>query len=198
MKGLFRDEDNLFNIDISKIKPGTVLLSEPFMVDPNFKRTVVLICEHNEEGTVGFIINRNTDVRLAEAVEEIEGFDAPLYFGGPVQTDTLHYFHNMGETIEGSVQIAPGLYWGGNFEALKILIQSGKARADEMRFYAGYSGWGAGQLEDELKQKSWLIAEIKPEHMFDAEPDELWKKILKDMGGDYSILSNFPEDPSFN
>ncbi|HYD90409.1 MAG TPA: YqgE/AlgH family protein, partial [Flavobacterium sp.] len=109
---LFKDEDALFRVDIKKIKPGTLLLAEPFMPDPNFKRTVVLICEHNEDGTLGFILNRETELKLNDAVDGIENFESTLYFGGPVQTDSLHFLHPF-EELEGSVKVAEGIYWGG-------------------------------------------------------------------------------------
>lgn len=167
------------------------------MLDPNFKRTVVFLCEKQKSGSVGFILNRPMPLKLSEAVEDIYNFDAQLYFGGPVQTDTLHFIHNVPE-LEGCIKIIDGLYWGGNFEALKTLINSGEVKPDNFRFFLGYSGWDMSQLESEMKENSWILCPAKASHVFSAKPDTLWKQVLKEMGGDYAMMINFPEDPSLN
>jgi putative transcriptional regulator len=102
---------------------GTVLLAEPFMLDPNFKRSAILLCEHNKEGSVGFIMNKPLDMRIDELIEGFPEFESEVLFGGPVQTDTIHYIHNIGELLEGSRQVTDGVYWGGDFEKLKIFNQ---------------------------------------------------------------------------
>lgn len=180
------------------IHAGSLLLAEPFMADPNFKRTVVLICEHNAEGTLGFVLSKPSNLYLDQAIDDIESFKAPLYLGGPVQTDTLHYIHRMGNKLEGSVEIVPGLFWGGNFEALKVMINNKQVTVNDIHFFLGYSGWATGQLEAEMKEQSWLTHEARAEHIFNQAPDNLWKTILKEKGGDYAIMVNFPEDPALN
>ena len=94
------------------IKSGNILLSEPFLEDPNFRRTVIFLCEHHKEGTIGFILNKPLDIKISEAMPDLEGFNAPLFFGGPVQTDTMHFLHNLGDMIDDSVEITKGVYWG--------------------------------------------------------------------------------------
>ena len=178
--------------------PGSVLISEPFMPDNNFKRSVVLLCEHQEDGSVGFILNRPLGIRINEAIESFPEFDAELYLGGPVQTDTLHYIHRIPELIEGSVEVMDGLYWGGNFENIKILIENGQLDADQIRFFLGYSGWGEGQLLEEMKERSWIVSQTDPVTIFSHDIDNLWKHVLKNMGGQYQIMSNFPESPLLN
>ena len=111
------------------IKSGNILLSEPFSEDPNFRRTVVLLCEHHKEGTIGFILNRPLEIDLSEAVPDLEGFRSKLYFGGPVQTDTMHFLHDLGDIIEDSVKVTENVYWGGNFEVAKSLIQQNEAKS---------------------------------------------------------------------
>lgn len=177
---------------------GKVLVSEPFLLDSYFKRAVILLGEHSEEGTVGFILNKPTDLNLNDALEDFPQFEVPLYFGGPVQTDTIHFLHTIGEKLEGSKKILPGIYWGGSLEALKLMIETGQVKKEEIRFFAGYSGWEPNQLDDELKGKTWLISQGKKDFAFAENPEELWGQVLRTMGSQYAVLANFPEDPSLN
>ncbi len=188
---------NLKKLNIQPPIKGTLLLAEPFMLDPNFKRTVVFICEKQKSGSVGFILNKPMPLKLTEAVDDIYNFDATLYFGGPVQTDTLHFIHNVPD-LDGCIQIIEGLYWGGNYEALKEKINSGQVSPENFRFFLGYSGWDLKQLDDELQENSWIVCPAKATHIFQAKPDNLWREVLKEMGGDYAMMVNFPEDPTLN
>lgn len=177
---------------------GKILISEPFLIDPNFKRSIVLLCEHGDEGSVGFILNKPTQVRLNQLLEDFPDFDAPVYFGGPVQINTLQFVHRAGDIIEGTTEIADGLYWGGSFEILKLLIETKKVSPSDFRFFIGYSGWSEGQLEEEMKINSWIVTSTSPDNIFSDEPDKLWGDILKKMGRKFAILASFPEDPSVN
>ncbi len=182
------------------IKPaqGSLLVSEPFLLDSYFKRAVVLLSEHDEKGTLGFILNKPTDVNLNEAVDDFPEFKVPLYFGGPVETDTLFYIHTVGHLLEGAKEIMNGIYWGGDYERLKFLIDTGQIQPDQIRFYAGYSGWEPKQLDKEMDDKSWLVSCATPEFTFADDPKSLWSQVLKSMGNEFAILANFPEDPSLN
>ncbi len=177
---------------------GKLLISEPFMEDPNFKRTVILLCEHNEEGAFGLVLNRKSEYSIGDAIEDLKWFDVPLYYGGPVQPDTLHYLHNKGTLIEGSVELAEGLYWGGNFESVVKFMNTGLITTDDIRFYVGYSGWDTEQLVEEMKGNSWFVADNKADYIFTEEEDKIWRTVLRDMGGDFRIISNFPIDPTLN
>jgi len=177
---------------------GKLLISEPFLLDPNFKRTIILLSEHNEEGSVGFILNKPTDLKLSLLVEDFPEFDAPVYFGGPVQIDTLQFIHKAGDIIEGSVEIGDGLYWGGSFEVMKLLAEAKQLNPEDFRFFLGYSGWGAGQLAKEMKMNSWLVASASTDVIFTDEPEKLWREVLKGMGKKFAILASFPENPSVN
>jgi len=188
---------NLRKLNEKKPIKGSLLLAEPFMLDPNFKRAVVFLCEKQKSGSVGFILNRPMPLKLSEAVEDIYNFDAQLYFGGPVQTDTLHFIHNV-PALDGCIKIIDGLYWGGNFEALKTMINSGEVQPENFRFFLGYSGWDMSQLDSELQENSWILCPAKASYVFNTKPDILWKQVLKEMGGDYAMMMNFPEDPSLN
>lgn len=178
---------------------GDLLISEPFLPDPNFERTVILLCEHNEEGSFGFVLNKPSLLKYNDVVEEAKEFDETLYVGGPVQQDTLHFVHREGNQIEGSLELVNGIYWGGNFEQLQIMIDSKQIHAPDYKFFIGYSGWGSGQLEAELKEKTWIISnQARPNQVFDITAEDLWKTVLNEMGGKYRMISNYPIDPRLN
>lgn len=175
------------------------MISEPYLPDPNFERSVILLCEHNEEGSFGFVLNQKSKLSLAEVIEDAPDAELPLFIGGPVQQDTLHFIHRSAKLSEESREIAEGVYWGGDFEQLLFLLDTGQISADEVRIFIGYSGWSPGQLVDELEAKSWIVNKnTRPEFIFDYSYDELWREILKNMGGRYRMFSNFPTDPRLN
>ncbi len=180
------------------IKSGSVLLSEPFMADPNFKRAAVLLCEHGDEGSVGFIFNKKLDVRVDELISEFPEFDAPVYFGGPVQTDTIHYIHNQGELLEDSRKVADGVWWGGDFEKLKFLISSNLITPVDIRFFVGYSGWSEGQLMEEMSYGSWVVADMHPNYVFKSQPDMLWSQIMANKGDAFSVIATMPDTANWN
>lgn len=178
---------------------GDLLISEPLLPDPNFERTVVLLCENNEEGSIGFVLNKPSVLQFEEAVEGINGFSAPLFVGGPVQQDTLHFIYRGDFKLEGTVQVTAEIGWGGNFEQLLTMINNGLIDERNFRFFVGYSGWAPGQLEDELKQKSWIVVNnASANHVFDTDARELWKKLLEELGGKFRMFSNYPVDPRMN
>ena len=177
---------------------GKLLISDPFLQDPGFKRTVVLITEHNEEGTVGFVLNRPVNALMNEALVDFQDFNVPLYMGGPVQPDTLHYIHTVGNLLPGSIKIADNLWWGGSFETLKVLAESKQLDLTKFKFFIGYSGWSPGQLNEELEEKSWVVTDATMQDIYTEKPDLLWRTVLENMGKDYAVLANFPEDPALN
>ena len=181
-----------------QLDKGRLLISEPFLHDPFFKRAVILLTEHNGEGSVGFILNKPINIKLHEAIEEFPEFDGNLYMGGPVQRDSLYYIHTMGSQIGQSIEIMDGVFWGGNFETVKIMIKNGEVEESELRFFMGYAGWGKEQLEKELSNNSWVVAQGNANSVMETDPKNLWQSIIKDFGKDYEILSNFPEQPSMN
>ncbi|MCB9081337.1 MAG: YqgE/AlgH family protein [Lewinellaceae bacterium] len=177
---------------------GKILLAEPYLLDPNFKRAVVLLCEHSEEGSVGFILNRPLEMRLDQLLEEFPEIDSSVGLGGPVQTDTIHYLHNVGELLEGSIQVATGVFWGGDFEKLKFLIQSQLITPDNIRFFLGYAGWSEGQLAEEMTYGSWVLADMDANYLFRTSPEELWRQVMYDKGNAYTVIANLPETPIWN
>ncbi|HCW05850.1 MAG TPA: hypothetical protein DGG95_00600 [Cytophagales bacterium] len=184
----------------NKVSPqaGRMLISEPYLADPNFERTIIFICEHNHEGTVGFVLNKPSLSRISELISELPDCDCPVGIGGPVQQDTLHYIHRC-ETIANAVEVCDGIYWGGDFEEIIEKISAQQIDINDIKFFLGYSGWSQGQLEDELKQNSWIVnSNINSEIIFQTEPDQMWKKTLREMGGRFSMYANYPVDPSMN
>ncbi len=181
-----------------KITKGTLLIANVAMQDPNFKRTVVLLCEHNEQGTFGLVLNRPLDLHLADVLEDFDEWEYPLWLGGPVQTNTLHLLHTLGTSIEGSVEVEEGIFWGGDYEEVRELIRLKVANETNLKFFLGYSGWGAGQLEEEMQGNSWYLAKATAQIVFSEPHDKMWRRVLRAKGGDYAYLANFPEDPRLN
>ena len=177
---------------------GSVLISEPFLKDPNFERTVIIICKHNQEGSLGFVLNRPVELTLKDVSEELLGLDNSLFVGGPVQQNTLHFLHKGLVEIEDSQKVSPGLYWGGSFEELKWKLENAEIKDEDVRFFLGYSGWDEGQLQSEIDQKSWIVANLGDDSIFDIEPEVLWRRVLKHMGGKFKVVSNYPHDPRLN
>ena len=184
----------------STFKPeaGRFLISEPFMEDLNFQRTVVYLVEHNDKGSLGFVLNRKLDIRINQLLEDLPEFEAPVFMGGPVEQNTLHYIHRLGEELEGSQQLGEGIYWGGDFEDLKERIKLRRIFPSDILFFVGYSGWGENQLVNELDANSWIVAPGNKRFIFGNTRDNLWREILKSMGPKYQIISNYPTDPSLN
>ena len=181
------------------IKVGDILLAEPFMLDPNFRRAVVLLCSHDrEEGSIGYILNRPLDMRIDELVEDFPEFDSYAFFGGPVQTDTIHYIHNQGDLVEGSIKVADGVYWGGDFEKLKFLIASGLVLPHNIRFFVGYSGWSEHQLDEEMEYGSWVLADMDANYLFKSRPDALWQQVMYNKGDAYTVISRMSELGNLN
>ncbi len=184
----------------NKVKPekGKLLISEPFLPDPNFERTIILLCENNSEGSFGFVLNKPSLANVSDVMDDIKDYNTPAMVGGPVQQDTLHYLHRC-PGIDDAVEILDGVYWGGNFERVLFLLDSKQLPHKDIRFFLGYSGWSAGQLEEELDNDSWIVSDQASEELiFDTEPDAMWKKTLKIMGGRFSVYSNYPKDPRLN
>ena len=182
-------------MNMLKPEKGTLLVSEPFLPDPHFHRSVVLLVEHNDEGTVGLVLNQETDLIISDLFDDIEA-SQKVYIGGPVARDKLLFLHNH-PALSESEPVMPGLYWGGDFEMLKFLLNEGLMEANSVKFFAGYSGWGPGQLQEELKQKSWIVAPAKPADVF-GEADELWKQVLLRLGPAFRHYGNAPDDVSLN
>lgn len=177
---------------LKKLSAGQLLIAEPFMADPYFNRSVILLCEHSPEGSLGFIINKPLDIQVNDLLQDFPPFELPVFYGGPVQTDTIHFIHNVGELLEDSVPILPGIYWGGSFEKLKFLVDNQMVFINNIRFYLGYSGWTEGQLDEEMKFGSWVLGDADSNYLFKEDPEQLWQKVLDHKGDVYSVLARIP------
>ena len=178
--------------------PGILLIADPFLKDPNFLRTVVILCEKNKEGAIGFVLNREYEHTLDELLPDLEGYDFPVYYGGPVQLETIHMLHQYPAEIPGGQEILEGVFWGGDFEAVIDMLHKGQLDKDRIRFFIGYSGWSEGQLEEEIEEKSWLTVDADPSLIFHANCENVWKQSIRKLGGDYEMMVNFPIDPQLN
>ncbi len=177
---------------------GILLIADPFLKDPNFLRTVVLLCEHQTEGSFGFVLNRPLKSTLDELIPELEGHPIQVFDGGPVQKDSLHFLHQLPDEIPGGQEIVPGVFWGGDFDAVITLLQEGRMKPDKIRFFIGYSGWGEGQLNTEMTEKTWLTVAANQKLIFLEKHEEIWKEALRHLGGEFEMMINYPLDPQLN
>ncbi len=182
-----------------KLKKGQLLVAEPSILgDISFNRSVILLAEHNAEGSVGFILNKPLDYTICDLLPEIEA-SFKIYNGGPVEQDNLYFIHTIPKLITNSIEISNGIYWGGDFELTKSLINEGKINKEDIRFFLGYTGWEHKQLENELQCNSWIVAinTLKKE-ILSKSSKKFWKEKISELGGDYIIWSNAPENPNLN
>lgn len=187
----------------SLVAPGTLLLSVPQMLDPNFMHTVVLMVEHNEDGAYGLVVNRPSPLDLALVMarhEHLGGIHFPVHLGGPVaRENTLHVLHRCPDELPGGMEIVDGLCLGADLETLGALLSDGADHTGEVRLFLGYSGWGGGQLDLELASGSWLPAPPDADLVFsDLSAESLWRRAVRSLGDLGEGLSRLPPDVSWN
>ncbi|MDX1350325.1 MAG: YqgE/AlgH family protein [Putridiphycobacter sp.] len=179
-------------------KKGRVLITEPFLEDDYFERSVVLICEHNEDGSFGFVLNKYSEIELQD-ISDFPSFDTQISIGGPVDPQHLYYIHTLGHDIPGSIEVVDGLYMGGDFEALKEKANLGLIKKNQIRFFIGYSGWTKGQLEDELVKNAWLVSDIIDlSALMNDQYETIWEDYMRHQGGKYKAFAQFPIDHKLN
>lgn len=177
---------------------GKVLITEPFVDDDYFGRSVILLCEHNDDGSFGLVLNKYVDVSISELTDFPE-IDTKISIGGPVGNKHLYFIHTLGEEIEDSVHVVDNIYMGGNFEAIIEKAKLGLLKDNQIRFFLGYAGWTTNQLEGELKQNSWLVADIiNSEDIMDVNNGSIWKDYMNSQGGKYKAFAHFPKRPDLN
>ena len=194
------NKDELFKIQSNtlNVATGNVLISEPFMNDFHFRRSVILIIDHNEEGSLGVIFNKRLAIPFNEIVQGFPDFKADVYLGGPVETDRIFFIHTVGNMIPDSYKISEGLYWSGNINVLKSMIKMDLIKPHEVRFYVGYAGWDGGQLRNELKANTWLVGKFSSKQLLSTIPGKMWKNFVRQMGKRYMLWDKFPVNPSEN
>lgn len=180
-------------------KKGHLLIAEPSTLgDVSFNRSVVLLAEHNDEGSIGFILNKPLNYTINDLLPEIEA-SFKIYNGGPVEQDNLYFIHNIPEIIPNSVEISNGIYWGGDFETTKHLINTGEINKNNIRFFLGYSGWSVNQLEIEMQENAWIVSENSlKKKLLSKSSNQFWKEKIIEQGGEYVLFSNAPENPMLN
>ena len=182
-----------------KINQGTLLVAEPYIIgDINFHRSVILLANHKEKASLGFILNKPFDFILKDILPEINS-SIEVHYGGPVEPDNLYFIHNSPELITGSIKINEELYWGGNFEKVIELLNDESIGENNIRFFLGYSGWGENQLQNEIELNSWIIQEnCIGNKVINMNSESFWRKQIRSLGGPYLIWGNAPENPSHN
>ena len=176
---------------------GKLLVASPALVDPNFARAVVLITEHNDEGAMGIVLDRPSDTTVGEVVPQLAeaaGAEAPIYVGGPVQPAAIVVLAEFSDPAAAAwIVVADVGFASADLETVELDGVTRRARV-----YAGYSGWGAGQLEAEMELDSWIVEPPLPAELFPDSPDTLWNDVLARKGGQYALVARMPEDPSVN
>lgn len=191
---------NIFRIETNHVAPrqGSILIAEPFLAGSYFNRSIILLASFNESGAVGFILNKKVDFPVEDIFIDFPDFDSEIHIGGPVGTDSVYFIHTLGNAIPESMHIFDNLYWGGDFEVLKTQIKLGLVSSSQVRFFLGYSGWEPGQLEEEIKENSWLVTNIPQDELMTINENTMWADTVRSMGGKYKMWENFPENPSLN
>ena len=193
-------DSDIFKIQSNNVLPsrGKILISEPFLRDATFGRSVVLLIDHTEEGSMGMIINKQLPIFVNDIIKEFKYIeDIPLYKGGPIATDTLFYLHTLAD-ISGAIPISKGLFLNGDFEEIKRYILQGNQIDRYIRFFLGYSGWESEQLSTELRENTWLVSKEENAYLMNGDTKDMWKQALEKLGSKYETWSRFPQVPTFN
>ncbi|MFL5753297.1 MAG: YqgE/AlgH family protein [Bacteroidia bacterium] len=188
------------NIINQMIDPGQgkILIAQPFLNDGYFKRTVILLAEHNEYGSMGFIVNRPMNLKIKDVLPVFPDFKQPLFYGGPVAESQLFFIHKEGERIKDALPIGNGYYWGGDFQDVVELLKENALDSNAIKFFVGYSGWEPQQMETEIQEKAWFINHADYKNIMSEETVDTWANELKKLGTNYAVLANFPEEPGLN
>ena len=193
-------DSDIFKIQSNNVLPsrGKILISEPFLRDATFGRSVVLLIDHTEEGSMGLIINKQLPIFVNDIIKEFKYIEnIPLYKGGPIATDTLFYLHTLAD-IPGAIPISKGLYLNGDFDEIKKYILQGNKVDRYISFFLGYTGWESEQLSTELKENTWLVSKEENAYLMNGDTKDMWKQALEKLGSKYETWSRFPQVPTFN
>lgn len=183
------------------IQKGVFLIALPSSIsfgDDIFNKSVILITDDTTDGHMGFILNKSTDLLLSELIPQTSGAFT-VYKGGPVENDTLFCIHRCPELIPDSIHVVDDIYLGGDFTAILAIIEQGLVTSLDIRFFMGYSGWGINQLENEIIAKNWVATDsISLAKLFSINTDNYWKTAIKNLGEEYAIWLNTPDNPNDN
>ena len=194
------DIEKLLVIKKNELAPGKgrLLISEPFMDDFYFGRSVILLISHDSDGSFGLIMNKPVPEKFNDIIADFPPFDAHVFIGGPVQPDNMFILHTLGDRVEGSVEIIEGLYWGGDLEAIREQILLGTVNPDEVRFFMGYSGWESEQLNNELERNAWVVTKTTTSKLLQTKHNRMWSQFVSQLGTEYELWNRFPVNPEMN
>lgn len=182
-----------------RLREGCFLIASPTLRDPNFARTVVLLCEHGEHGSLGLVVNRPTEHSVSDAISGVpENATQPLFWGGPVQQHVVLVLHRHRFDAPDGEEIADGMALGGDSDVLMQILESTPNAASQVRVFSGYAGWGSGQLEAEMEEHSWIVRPGTARLVFDVDPESVWSESLIELGPRYAHLTTMPLDPRVN
>lgn len=193
-------DSDIFKIQSNNVLPsrGRILISEPFLRDATFGRSVILLVDHTDEGSMGLVINKQLPLFLNDIIMEFKYLDEiPLYKGGPIATDTLFYLHTLSD-IPGSISISKGLYLNGDFDEIKKYILQGNKISECIRFFLGYSGWDSEQLNNEIRENTWLVSEEEKSYLMKNNINGYVADCFRELGSKYETWSRFPQVPTLN
>lgn len=182
------------------IRPAenTLLIADPFLQDENFIRAVIYMCSHDQEGSMGFKLNEFSGYKINQLIKGLDSCSLPVFLGGPVSTNTIHFLHMQPDCIPDGQAIGDSIYWGGDFSIVKKALMNRTLNPNKIRFFLGYSGWGKGQLEQELSEKTWLVASPNQQVVFSTQPENVWRDSVRLLGPDFLPLLHYPIDPQLN
>ncbi|NOU48655.1 MAG: YqgE/AlgH family protein [Bacteroidales bacterium] len=194
------DIEKLLVIKKNELAPGKgrLLISEPFMDDFYFGRSVILLISHDSDGSFGLIMNKPVPEKFNDIIADFPPFDAHVFIGGPVQPDNMFILHTLGDRVEGSVEIIEGLYWGGDLEAIREQILLGTVNPNEVRFFMGYSGWESEQLNNELERNAWVVTKTTTGKLLRTKHNRMWSQFVSQLGSEYELWNRFPVNPEMN
>lgn len=191
------------NLNSLSLVKGRALISDPFINDDYFSKSVVFLCETNDKGAFGVVLNNYITETLSDFMSQFDDIDCSKYkisVGGPMDTDSIYYIHTRPDLIPNSIKVNDSIYLGNgeDFHVIADLIKENSISHNEIRFFLGYSGWTQGQLQDELIKNSWFVGNISNTTLMEYQEDDIWKKTLEKMSDKHRVISNFPINPMLN
>ena len=194
---------NFNKLNSLSLQKGRVLISDPFLNDDYFSNSVILLCEINEKGAFGLVLNHYIEETVSDFMNSFSDLDTNDYkisLGGPVDTDSIYYVHTRPDLIENSIHIFDNIYLGNGkeFDDIANLIREKKISNKEIKFFLGYSGWTQGQLDEELNKNSWFVGNLSSHTLMNYQEKDIWKKTLEQMSEKHRVISNFPQNPMLN